>query len=69
MVRNKRPKELLFHGLVHSSARRCNSIALPFVFIVQVAQVMLSTARPNPSIERTVSSGLRPLPTAAHVKR
>jgi len=23
----------------------------------------------NPSIERTVSSGLRPLPTAAHVKR
>ena len=24
---------------------------------------------PNPSIERTVSSGLRPLPTAAHVKR
>ena len=26
-------------------------------------------ARPNPSIERTVSSGLRPLPTAAHVKR
>jgi hypothetical protein len=24
---------------------------------------------PNPSIERTVSSVLRPLPTAAHVKR
>jgi hypothetical protein len=24
---------------------------------------------PKPSIERTVSSGLRPLPTAAHVKR
>jgi hypothetical protein len=24
---------------------------------------------PNPSIERTVSSGLRPLTTAAHVKR
>jgi hypothetical protein len=26
-------------------------------------------ARPNPSIERTCSSGLRPLPHAAHVKR
>jgi len=25
--------------------------------------------RPNPSIERTVTSGLRPLVTAAHVKR
>jgi hypothetical protein len=24
---------------------------------------------PNPSIERTCSSGLRPLPHAAHVKR
>ena len=24
---------------------------------------------PNPSIERTVTSGLRPLVTAAHVKR
>ena len=29
----------------------------------------LRLVRPNPSIERTVSSGLRPLPTAAHVKR
>ena len=29
----------------------------------------LSTEGHNPSIERTVSSGLRPLPTAAHVKR
>ena len=27
------------------------------------------SAAPNPSIERTVSSGLRPPPTAAHVKR
>jgi hypothetical protein len=27
------------------------------------------TMRPNPSIERTCSSGLRPLPHAAHVKR
>jgi len=26
-------------------------------------------AGPNPSIERTVTSGLRPLVTAAHVKR
>jgi len=28
-----------------------------------------SNERPNPSIERTVTSGLRPLVTAAHVKR
>jgi len=27
------------------------------------------TVRPNPSVERTPSSGLRPLPVAAHVKR
>ena len=26
-------------------------------------------AKPNPSIERTSSSGLRPLPAAAHVER
>jgi GNAT superfamily N-acetyltransferase len=32
-------------------------------------QLRLSTAQPNPSIERTSSSGLRPLPAAAHVKR
>ena len=28
-----------------------------------------NAATPNPSIERTSSSGLRPLPAAAHVKR
>lgn len=38
----------------------------------RIPQVILSAGprqAPNPSIERTVSSGLRPLPTAAHVKR
>jgi len=42
-------------------------------FSSQIRQAFATTsrlcaARPNPSIERTVSSGLRPLPTAAHVK-
>ncbi len=32
-------------------------------------QACHQTMRPNPSIERTVSSGLCPLPTVAHVKR
>ncbi len=30
---------------------------------------MTSIAAPNPSIERTPSSGLRPLPSAAQVER
>jgi hypothetical protein len=38
-------------------------IAKPTAFDLSVC------AQPNPSIERTVSSGLRPIPTAAHVKR
>jgi hypothetical protein len=33
------------------------------------ASLFLCSARPNPSIERTCSSGLRPPPHAAHVKR
>jgi len=31
--------------------------------------VVLAVAAPNPSIERTCSGGLRPLPVAAHIKR
>jgi DNA transformation protein and related proteins len=42
-------------GLVHSSSPSQSQLA--------------GTLRPNPSIERTVSSGLRPPTTAAHVKR
>jgi len=33
------------------------------------AKTKLERVGPNPSIERTVTSGLRPLVTAAHVKR
>jgi len=33
------------------------------------SEQLFIAAGPNPSIERTVTSGLRPLVTAAHVKR
>ena len=70
MVRNERPKELVFHGLVRCSERRCNSIALSFVFVVQAAaNVMPSTMRPNPSVEGTRNIRLRLLSHAPHVKR
>ena len=47
-------------GLVKPGALRCSAPSLTWANAQQP---------PNPSIERTVSSGLRPLPTAAHVKR
>jgi hypothetical protein len=52
------------------------TVALPLIAAVFLArrrilalQRVRDGDRSNPSIERTVSSGLRPLPTAAHVKR
>jgi len=39
------------------------------VKVMQAVREQVFNQAPNPSIERTVSSGLRPLPTAAHVKR
>ena len=47
-------------GLVKPGALRCSASSLTWVNAQQP---------PNPSIERTVSSGRCPLPTAAHVKR
>ena len=43
-------------------------LGVGLVFLA-AALVRFVREAPNPSIERTVSSGLRPLPTAAHVKR
>jgi hypothetical protein len=55
----------LLAGEVHEQADGSLLVVEPEESIL----VQVNRARPNPSIERTVTSGLRPLVTAAHVKR
>jgi hypothetical protein len=43
--------------------------AIRRAFFEHQTNLTLPVQAPNPSIERTASSGLRPLPPAAHVKR
>jgi hypothetical protein len=54
----------LYVGNRHGRIAAIFVVVAVFGFIVWRA-----AAAPNPSIERTSSSGLRPLPAAAHVKR
>jgi hypothetical protein len=50
-----------------SDRKRVSEWRLPYSAIRRY--IRHASFAPNPSMERTVSSGLRPLPTAAHVKR
>jgi hypothetical protein len=53
-------KQVTWESVVSRYVARCRN---------QVKNTSLMNPRPNHSIERTCSSGLRPLPHAAHVKR